>query len=165
MIKMIMSLLKSLGNETSPWQLAFAVSFAMIFAFLPFFTLLSVFVLFMLLSFRINLGMFLVSAGFFKIFVILIDPLMNNFGEAILAAKSLTPVFDMAFNNDVLRLFAFNQTLVMGSMLTSFILFVPVLFLSKFLIVKYRVHLLTRLNKLHVVQMLKASSALRWFIK
>jgi len=162
---MIVSLLKSLSNETSPWQLAFAVCFAMIFALLPFFTLLSVIVLFVLLSFRLNLAMFLLSAGFFKIFVILIDPIMIQFGEAVLASQSLKSVFDMAFNNDVLRLFHFNQTLVMGSMLTSFILFVPVLFLSKFLIVRYRSHLLTRLNKLHLVQMLKASSALRWFIK
>jgi len=162
---MIASLLKALSNETSPWQIAFAASFAMIFAFLPFFTLLSVFVLFMLLSFRINLGMFLVSVGFFKIFVILIDPLMVPFGESFLAIQSLKPIFDMAFNSDVLRLFHFNHTLVMGSMITSFALFVPVLFLTKFLVVKYRTHLLTRLNKLHIVQMLKASSAMRWFIR
>ncbi|MCJ8314926.1 MAG: TIGR03546 family protein [Saccharospirillaceae bacterium] len=165
MLKMIVSLLKSLSNETSPWQLAFAVSFAMIFAFLPDFTLLSIFVLFVLLSFRINLAMFLLSAGFFKLFIILFDPLMAQFGEMFLSIENLQPLFDKAYNNDVLRLFHFNQTLVMGSMLTSLLLFVPVLFLSKFLIVKYRTHLLTRLNKLHLVQMLKASSALRWFIK
>jgi len=165
MLKMIVSLLKALSNETSPWQLAFAVSFAMLFSLLPFFTLLSILILLMLLSFRINLGMFLLSTAFFKIFFVLIDPMLNQLGEHVLMASLFTPIFDAAFNNDILRLFHFNNTLAMGAMVAGVVLFIPVLLLSKWLVVRYRVHLLTRINKLHIVQLLKASSAMRWFMK
>ncbi|BCE02292.1 TIGR03546 family protein [Marinicellulosiphila megalodicopiae] len=165
MLKMIASLLKSISNDSNPYQLAFAVSFAMVFSFLPFFTFLSIIVLFCLLSFRINLAMFLLGCAFFKTLAFSIDPLLIKVGESVLMQASLTGMFDSAFNSDFLRLFHFNHTLVMGAMVVSFVCFVPVLFISKILIVRYRVHLLTRINKLHIVQLLKASNKLNWLIR
>jgi uncharacterized protein (TIGR03546 family) len=59
--------------------------------------------------------------------------------------------------SDFWRLTAFNNTLVMGSLLLSLLAFVPVLVVSRLLIVMYRGKLLAWIEKLKVVQVLKAS--------
>lgn len=63
MLNFLAKLLKVLNSERSPGQLAAAVSLAAIIGMTPLYSLHNLFVLFLVLFFRVNLTVFFYSAG------------------------------------------------------------------------------------------------------
>jgi uncharacterized protein (TIGR03546 family) len=89
-------------------------------------------------------------------------PAMTAAGEALLTSNSLIPLWTSMYQNDIWRLAHFNHTLTLGSLVTSVVLSIPLFFIFKALIVKYRASVLEWVRKTHFAQALKASS---WFSK
>jgi uncharacterized protein (TIGR03546 family) len=83
--------------------------------------------------------------------------LFHRIGLAILTAKTLETIWTALYNITIFRLANFNNSIVMGSLIVSLILFVPVFLLSNMLINKYRDHILAWVRKTRIMQILKGS--------
>lgn len=157
MITMIARLLKVLNSESEPGQISMALCLAMIAGFTPLFSLHNLLVLLIVLLLRVNLSAFILGLLFFSGFAYLLDPIFHWGGYYILTAKSLEFLWTALYNITLFRLEKFNNSLMMGSLLVSLTLFIPLYFLFNLAIKRYRDHVLIWIEKTRVVQALKAS--------
>ncbi|MEJ2097582.1 MAG: TIGR03546 family protein [Deltaproteobacteria bacterium] len=157
MIDLIARIVKVLNSETEPSQISLAVCFAMIIGFTPLMSLHNVIILLLVCVLRVNLSAFIVTWGIFSGLAYLLDPLFHKIGLSVLSAKSLQPLWTSFYNTIWLRLGNFNNTVVMGSLIFSLVLFVPVLLGLNFSIRTYRSRVLDWLKKTRIAQALSAS--------
>lgn len=157
MIDIIARLMKVLNSETAAGQLSLAACFAMVMGFTPLWSLHNLLVLLLVCTIRVNLSMFIVSWGVFSAIAYLLDPLFHTIGLAVLTVESLKGLWTEFYGNVWFRLDGLNNSITMGSLITSLLLFVPVLLLLNFAIRNYRDHLLAWIKKTRIAQVLGAS--------
>jgi len=157
MIKLLAKLLRVLNSETEPGQISLGFSFALIAGLTPLLSVHNVFVLLLVFMLRVNLSAFLVGLALFTGIAYLLDPLFHQLGLAVLTASSLESLWTSLYQSVWWRLEYFNNSIVMGSLVFSVVLFVPVLLLSNLLIRRYRQHVLAWVQKTKIMQMFKAS--------
>ncbi|NNG01786.1 MAG: TIGR03546 family protein [Desulfobacteraceae bacterium] len=157
MIDMIAKLIKVLNSETEPGQISLAVCFAMIMGFTPLWSIHNAIVLLLVLIIRLNLSTFLLAWGVFSAIAYLLDPLFHRIGLSVLTAESLNGTWTVLYNNIWFRLDGFNNSVAMGSLVFSLVLFIPVFLVLNMVIRRYREHILTWVKKTRIVQMLETS--------
>ncbi len=157
MLRLIARLLRALNSETNPGQISLGFCFAMVAGLTPLMSLHNLVVFLLILILRVNLSAFLLGLGVFSGMAYLLDPLFHWYGLHILTALSLEGLWTSLYNSTLWRLARFNNTMVMGSMVFSLALFVPLYFLSNSLIRRYRAHVLAWIQKTRLMQIFKAS--------
>jgi len=157
MFNIIAKLFKVINSETDPGQISLALCLAMVAGLTPLFSLHNVFILLLVLLLRVNLSAFILGLGFFTGIAYLLDPVFHQAGFGILTAGSLNGLWTGFYNITLLRLAKFNNTIVMGSLVSSVIAFVPLFLLLNLLIKRYREHILAWLQKTRIMQLLKTS--------
>lgn len=160
MLRQSIKLFTLLNSETSAWQLAFGACFGMVLGLTPLLSLHNLLVLFLLFAFRVNLSFAILSWGVCSALAYLLDSSFHQLGWTLLNAPSLHDWFTAAYNDPIWRWTRFNNTVVIGSLAVSLVLFVPMAIVLKWLIARYRLHIQRRIEKWRIVQALKAS---RWF--
>lgn len=147
MLTIIAKLLKALNSNANPSQLALAVCFALVIGFTPLSAPHNVLLIFLLLILRINLSLFLVSWGLFTLVAYLFDPLSNALGLALLNAEGLNGLWQTMYNNNVWRFLGFNNSLILGTTAVSLLLVIPLFFISRLIVIEYRDHILSWVQK------------------
>ena len=156
----VLKLLKLLNADVSPMQIAAGIAMGMLMGFTPLWSLHNIITLFIICLFRINTSAVLVSFAVCSGLAYLLDPVFIQAGEAILVREDLKPMFTAMYQQEIWRLAHFNHTLLMGSLAVSLILWLPVLLVSRVLILQYRERILIWVLKSRLVQAMKAS---KWF--
>ena len=157
MLKLIAEILKILNSETEPMQISLAVCFAMIMGITPMLSLHNLLVLFCVLALRVNLVIFILTCPLIAGIGYIIDPLLHHIGMATLTAEPLEGLWTTLYNNPIFRLERFNNSVVMGGLIFSIIMFAPCYFLSNFVILRYRENFLAWVEKTRLMKILKAS--------
>lgn len=157
MLTLIARLFKALNSDSAPGQVAFAFALAMIVGFTPFMSYINLIVLLVALLLKINLSAFILGAAVFSMLGYLLDPMSIALGEALLLNPELNSFWTSLYQNDFLRLLEFNNSLTLGGFLIASAALVPVTWLSRMLVIQYRGKVLAWVEKLKIVQMLKAS--------
>lgn len=157
MIKLLAKLLRVLNSETDPGQISLGLCFAMIAGLTPLLSLHNLLVLLLVCILRVNVSAFLLGLAVFTGIAYLLDPLFHQIGLAVLTASALEGLWTSLYQSVWWRLEHFNNSIVMGSLVFSLVLFVPVLLLANMLIRRYRQHVLAWIQKTRVMQMFKAS--------
>ena len=157
MLRMIAKLLKVLNSDTEPGQISLAFCFAMIVGFTPLVSLHNLLVIFLVLLLRVNLSAFILGWAFLSGIAYLLDPLFHLIGLSVLGARILERFWTALHNITLFRLAKFNNSILMGSLITSLILFFPLFLLSNFAIHRYRDSVLAWIRKTRVMQTLKAN--------
>jgi uncharacterized protein (TIGR03546 family) len=157
MIELLAKLLRVLNSETEPGQISLGFCFAMIAGLTPLLSLHNLFLLLLVFLLRVNLAAFLLGLALFTGVAYLLDPLVHLLGLAVLTAGSLEGLWTSLYQSVWWRLEYFNNSIVMGSLVFSVGLFVPVLLISNLLIRRYRQHVLSWVQKTKIMQMFKAS--------
>ena len=157
MLKTIARLLKVLNSETEPRQISLALCFSMVAGLTPFLSLHNLLILFLVLVLRINLSTFVLGLLFFSGVAYLLDPLFHWIGLTVLTAVPLEGLWTVLYNCTLCRFERFNNSIVMGSLFVSLLLFVPLYLISRTAIVRYREHLLAWVRRTRIMQFLKAS--------
>jgi len=157
MIKLISKLLKVLNSESDPAQISLALCFSMIAGFSPFSSLHNIIILLLVLVLRVNLTTFILGFVFFSGIAYILDPLFNWVGVKVLTAGALRGLWEYLYNLSFFRIDRFNNSIVMGSLLISLILVIPLYIFTNMAIIKYREHVLSWANKLRSVQIIKTS--------
>lgn len=157
MIQMIAKFIKILNSESKPGQISLAFCFAMIAGFTPFLSLHNIFILLLVLVLRVNLSAFILGWVVFSGISYALDPFFHLIGYKVLTIKSLHGLWTSLYNISLFRIERFYNSIVIGSLLISCILFLPVYFIFNILISKYREHILNRIKKIKIVQILKTT--------
>ncbi len=157
MFTFIAKIFKLLNSETDPRQIALAISLALIPALTPVFSIHNLLILLIIALFRVNMMSFILAFIIFKPLSFILSPLTNMIGYATLTSAALEPLWTTMYNIDAVKLTNFNNTHLMGGLVLSLVLFVPLYFIFKKLIIKYREKFMEGLNKLKIVQIIKAS--------
>ncbi|MFY9397399.1 MAG: TIGR03546 family protein [Desulfomonilia bacterium] len=158
MLYLLARILNVLNAENDPSQVSLAFSLSMIAGLTPLMSLHNLVVVFLVLFLRVNLSAFFVGLAMFSAIAYLFDPLFHILGLAILSAEPLKGLWTWMYNVPVFRIARFNNTIVMGSLVVSLVLFVPVFFLSKAGILRYRARFLDWMTRTRLAQAIKAST-------
>lgn len=139
LIKTFAKFLNLLNSETSPSQISAGFCFGMIVGLSPFFTWHNLIVFFVVALLRVNFSMFFMSTALFAILGFFLDPLFDAFGYWILVDLSfLRSLWVSISSAPILPFFRLNNTVVIGSLALSLILFIPGFFCFRFAIIQYR---------------------------
>lgn len=157
MLRLIAKFIKILNSETEPSQISLAFCFSMIMGFTPILSLHNLFVLLLALILKVNLSAFILGTIIFSGMAYLIDPLFHWIGFTVLTTSSLKGIWTIFYNSTLWRLERFNNSILMGSLIFSLFLFVPLYLFTNYLIKKYREELLSWVRKTRLMQILKAN--------
>ena len=162
-MRLLIKLLKAINSEARPWQIAVAVTLGMIMGLTPLYRLHNLLILFIALFVRVNFASFLASFLLFSGIAWMFDPVMNSMGESMLMASGWQGVWTGFFNTTLGQLSQFNHTLTIGGLALSLLLVPVVLPGSWLLVVQYRARFMKWVNKLRVMQVIKASKFMRLY--
>ncbi|NTW57553.1 MAG: TIGR03546 family protein [Nitrospirae bacterium] len=158
MLKMIAKLLKVLNSDADPSQISLALGFALISGLLPFFSPLSLLVLFVVFLLRVNLSAYFLGTAFFSGIAYALDPLLHRIGLALLTTGPLEGLWTTMYNTSVWRIQRLNNSVVMGGLAFGVLCFVPLVILSNALIRRYREHVLAWVRRTRLMQAITAST-------
>lgn len=157
-LKLLGKLIKALTSGESPSQLAGGFILGMIVGLTPFSNLHNLFVVLLIILIRVNISMSIFSALLFGAVAYLFDPLFHSFGYWLLVdVTALDGVWHAFANIPIVALFNFNNTVVLGSLIISMVLLLPMFFLMKKSVLLYRERIQDKLLKLKIVQTIKKS--------
>jgi uncharacterized protein (TIGR03546 family) len=162
-MRLLAKFLKVLNSNAEPLEISLGFCLAMIAGLTPLMSLHNLVVLFAILILRVNLSAFLLGLGLFSGIAYALDPLFHRIGLAVLTAPSLVNLWTSLYNSTLWRLEHFNNSIVMGSLLTALALFVPFVLLCNMLVRRYRAHVLQWVMKSRFMQMMSASSFYRLY--
>ncbi|TDF38315.1 TIGR03546 family protein [Alteromonadaceae bacterium M269] len=149
--------LKALNSEASPWQIAIAITLGMIVGLTPLWRLHNILLLLIVLFFRVNIASFIVSVAVFGAISILLNPVLLLVGDNLLSSESLIALWTGFYNTSIGHLSQFYHSSTMGGLAIGLLLAVPLLFFSRFIVVQYREKIMTWVNKLKIVEVIKSS--------
>ena len=161
MLGAIAKVLKALNSETEPGQISLAFCLSMIAGLTPFFSLHNFLVFLLVLLLRVNLSTFILGLVFFSGVAYLFDALFHWIGLTVLTSSALEGLWTLLYNTTLFRLEKFYNSVVMGSLLFSLVLFVPLYLFSNHMIVRYREHVLAWVKKSRIMQAFKGTKFYR----
>lgn len=165
LLKQIFAFIKLLNSETGTIPLAAGMTCGFILGMTPSLSLQSLIVFLILFFFRIQIGAALLGAFFFKFIAFLLDPLFHNVGSKVLEMESLHGLFTTLYNMPIIPYTRFNNSIVMGSAVITFILSPFIFLLSQYLIVKYRATVVARFKDTKFWKAVQATKFYQWYYK
>lgn len=163
LLKQIFNFLKLLNSDTGTNQLASGLAFGMILGFAPFISIQTFLVLLVIFVFRVQIGAAFLSAFFFKFVAFLFDYPAHLLGKAVLENESLKPLFTSMYNMPLVPMTRFNNSIVMGSMIVSILLFPIAYILFQMLILKYRQTVVARFKDTKYWKAFTATKLYNWY--
>jgi len=165
-LEILAKLFKILRSAASPSQIAGGFIIGMIIGLTPFWTLHNFILFVILIILNVNIGMALFSLAIFTGMAYLLDPAFHHLGYFFLVDLNfLNGLWTWLYNIPIIALSKYNNTIVMGSLVVSLILTLPVYFLVKKGVVAYRENIDSRMQKWKIVQMVKGSKIYSLYTK
>ncbi len=164
-LKQLFAFIKLLNSETGNVAIAMGLTCGFILGMTPSLSLHSLLVFLILFFFRIQIGAALISAFFFKFIAYLLDPVFHSVGGKVLEMESLQGIFTSLYNMPIIPYTRFNNSIVMGSAVVTFILSPFVYLFSQYLIIKYRVTVLARFKQTKAWKAVEATKFYQWYYK
>jgi uncharacterized protein (TIGR03546 family) len=156
-LQFLQQLFKALNSEGTPGQVGMGMAIGLCFGLTPLVSLHNLVVLAIAMLTTVSMpGVFLGWAiatplGF------ALDPLFDRLGMALLTQDALTPFFTWVVNTPVLALSRLNNSIVLGSLVAWMLLLVPMFFVFRVLVARYRADVYAHVQKWKVVQVIKSS--------
>jgi len=159
-MQFLLKLFKALNSAQTPWQVTFAITMGMVAGLTPLSGIQTVVIFFLAFLLNIHLGLFFASSAFFAGIGYLFDPVFERIGYALLTSDGLNGLWTAWYNNGLMRLTYFNNTLALGSTVVAIVAAAPLYFLLGWAISHYREALgsvLLKYPKLGLFGILQAS--------
>jgi len=157
-LKILSKILKALSSDASPNQLAWGFVLGMFFGVIPFWSLYSIIILVFIVVLRVNLSMAIAGWLIFELVAFFLDPLFHSVGYALLTQVDfLQPVWAFLSQSPILSWLSFNNTVMLGSVVISLVLLLPVFVSSRIFVEYYREKLHPRVQRLKIVQVFKGT--------
>jgi uncharacterized protein (TIGR03546 family) len=164
-LKQIHALIKSLHSHESPNQLAAGFVVGSFIGWMPFNILITPFFFILLYMLNVNAGFGLLGAAIITLFSFLIDPFAGYIGEWLLNHAALQPLWTMLYNIPIVPYTSFNNTVMLGSLVMAILLAVPLFFLIRWGVIRYRLSWQARVETWKIVRIIQTSKAVGWWMK
>ncbi len=167
LLRLIQKLIATLNSDGTPGQVAAGIAVGTVFGLTPLISLHNLLILGIVILVRVTLPavmlgwMVAIPLGF------AFDPLFHSFGQTMLRDLQLRVVWVEMTNTPVLALFRLNNSVVLGSLVNWMIAALPIYFVARWLVGKYRVTIYARLRKSKLFKWLRATRVYnfyRWFV-
>ncbi|MDH4046471.1 MAG: TIGR03546 family protein [Gemmatimonadota bacterium] len=158
LLKLLQSLIKALNSDGTPGQVAAGIALGAVFGLTPLINLHNLVLFGLAIILNVSFPGVMLGWVLFLPFGFVLDPLFDLVGRALLVdAAALTPFWTWAYNTPVLALTNFNNTIVLGSFVVWLAAFIPLFFLLRWLVTKYRATVYARLQQTPLFRAVKAS--------
>ncbi|HMB01069.1 MAG TPA: TIGR03546 family protein [Spirochaetota bacterium] len=165
-LKFIAKGLKLLNSDETPLQIALGIALGSIIAFTPLLSLHNFFILLLIFILKVSFRGAITAMVLLKPAGLLLAPLANELGFLLLLdIESLHPLWVYLHTLPFFAFFLFNNTLVFGSFILALLLFLPVLFLFKTIINKYRTSWKEKFLQTKLYKILSKSKIVLWITK
>lgn len=165
LLKQFYAFFKLLNSDTGTNQISSGLALGIVLGFSPLISLQAFLLFFLAFIFRIQLGAAFLSAFFFKFIAYLLDQPCHLLGTWILENPHLRPLFIQMYNMPLIPLTRFNNTVVMGSFLISFLLSIPLFFIFRIMVVKYRELIVARIQHTRIWKAFSTTKVYLWYLK
>jgi uncharacterized protein (TIGR03546 family) len=165
LLKQLFGFLKLLNSDKGENQIAVGIACGLILGFAPSFSLQTLVVIVVLFFFRIQIGAAMIAMFFFAIIAWVFDPVFDSIGRFTLELSSFKGIFSTMYNMPIVPFTKFNNSVVMGSLVLSFILAPLVFVISKILIIKYRIAVFEKFKETKFFKGVKATGFYKWYAK
>lgn len=155
MFSRIIKILKALNSSQRPWQISVALVLGAVAGLTPLLSLHNLVVLLLAFFLNVNFSMFLLSLAGCTLFAFALDPLFHQIGYGLLTAEGLQEFWTQFFSCPVFLLGNLNNTLVMGSLVFSLGLGIPLIFVLNKMVVKYRLAFNGLIDRIPFLKFLK----------
>jgi len=144
---LIKKLIKLLQSNISPNELAGGVVFGMFIGLTPFFSLINILAFGFAIIFNVNFASVMISIPIFSLIGLGTDFFADKIGYLLLVKiDSLTPFWTRMYNMPIVPFTKFYNTVVMGNLVISVLMAIPVFIIVKKLIVFYRTTLFQKIQ-------------------
>ncbi len=164
-LKQIFAFIKVLNSDTGENQIAAGIACGLVLGFAPALSLQTLLIFIVIFFFRIQAGAAFTSAFFFSFIAWIFDPFFDVFGGIILEMDGLKGLYTTLYNLPIIPFTKFYNSVVMGAGVASLLLFPIMFFVSKKLIIKYRVTVVARLQNTKFWKAVKATGFYKWYAK
>ena len=165
MIRQIAKLLRILNSETAPINISLALCFGMVVGFTQIWSAHNLIILFIVLFFRVNLSAFILGTFFFKSISLLLTGVFHQIGLALLTSEIYRNVGTYLYNIIFWKFDRINNTVVLGSIITATISYLPMLFFFNFLIKRYRKYILSYMKSTKIAKAMMSSNVYHYYKK
>jgi uncharacterized protein (TIGR03546 family) len=137
-VKLIQSLLGALHSEGTPGQLAAGIALGSIMGLTPLVNLHNAVVFALILLLNVSFAGGMLGWALFVPVGFVLDPLFVWIGHQLLFAPSFVQLWTTLYNTPVVPLTNFNNTVVLGSLVFALLFCVPLFFLARWAVTRYR---------------------------
>src|SRR5467141_4968627 len=138
LIKLIQSLLGALHSYGPSRHLAAGIVFASFLCLTPLFNLHNALIFAALVLLNVSFAGGMLGWAVFVPIGFLLDPLFDWIGHRLLLAESLRGLWTSLYNTPIIPLTNFNNTVVLGSLVFALLLAVPLFFVLRWAVARYR---------------------------
>lgn len=138
LIKLIQSLFGALHSEGTPGQLAAGIVLGSFIGLTPLFNIHNAIVFAALVLLNVSFAGGMLGWALFVPIGFLLDPLFDWIGHALLFAEPLRGFWTSLYNTPIVPLTNFNNTVVLGSVVFALLAAVPLFFVLRLGVVRYR---------------------------
>ncbi len=166
-LKLVQSIVKTLHSDGTPGQVAAGIALGAALGLTPLMNLHNLVILALLVLLNVSFGAGMLGWAVFVPVGFLLDPVFDRIGHALLLeTPALVPLWTTLYNTPVVPYTNFNNTVVLGSVVGWSVLALPIYFLARVLVVRYRATLGERVRRSKLYAVITASKAYnvyRWF--
>jgi len=164
LLKLLQSLISTLNSEGTPRQIAAGIALGAALGLTPLVNVHNLLIFAAACLLNVSFGAFLIGWTVFVPLGFALDPLFHAIGLAFLQAPGLTRFWTALYNTPSVPLTNFNNSVVLGSVVGWVVLWFPIFFLARWLVVKYRAHVYERLKRMKFFQALAASKLYNYYL-
>jgi uncharacterized protein (TIGR03546 family) len=154
LLRPVQFLAQALTEASSPRQLAWGLALGVLIGLVPKDNLTAAALMASVAALRVNLAAVTLTAFVCSWCGLLFDPLSHRLGYCLLTAGPLRPLWTWLYDLPLMPWTAFNNTVVLGSLLIGLLALYPTYRLSQPLAVRYAPVLSERLQRFRVVRLL-----------
>jgi uncharacterized protein (TIGR03546 family) len=138
LIKLIQSLFGALHSEGTPGQLAAGIVLGSFLGLTPLFNIHNAVIFAALVLLNVSFAGGMLGWALFVPIGFLLDPLFDWIGHSLLLAPSLRGLWTSLYNTPIVPLTNFNNTVVLGSLVFALLFSVPLFFVTRLGVIRYR---------------------------
>ena len=167
LLKLLQQLFKTLNSEGTPGQVAAGMALGAVLGLTPLLNLHNLLIVGLAVILNVSMPGFMLGWALFVPFGFILDPLFDRMGQAmLLSVPPLTPVWTAWYNTPGIPYTNFNNTIVLGALVSWIVLAVPIYFLARWAVTRYRSTWGARVEQSRFYRAVTASKAYnvyRWF--
>jgi len=157
-LKLLQALVRTLHSEGTPGQIAAGIALGSILGLTPLVNLHNAVVFALIVILNVSFPAALVGWAVFVPVGFLLDPLFDRLGGVLLlGVPALRPVWTALYNMPVAPLTNFTNTVVLGSLVVSLVLWVPLFAACRWGVTRYRATVAERMQRSRLYQAVRAS--------